>query len=380
MLIEFVFRRLPLAAAAIVGAARRAQNKPSRCSTSRTIRRASCTRTSTPPSRSAWKAKTGQAVTINQSHGGSGKQARAVIDGLEADVVTLALAYDIDALEQHGKLMPADWQKRLPNNSDAVHVDDRVPGPQGQPEEHQGLGRPGAARRLGHHAEPEDVGRRALELSGGLGLRAEAIAAATRRRRRSSSRKLYKNVPVLDSGARGSTTTFVAARHRRRADRVGERGAAGDSRSSGQDKFEIVVPSVEHPRRAAGGGRRQGRRQARHAEGRPGVSRVPVLARRAGDRGEALLPPAPEADVLAKYAAQFPKVTLFTIDEVFGGWTKAQKTHFADGGVFDQIYQPGIVGTTRGSTLTVARAAHVLPGLRPGARASRSLYLSACSC
>ena len=146
-----------------------------------------------------WKAKTGKAVTIQQSHGGSGKQARAVIDGLEADVVTLALAYDIDAIAQAGLIAPG-WQKRLPAQLLPLHLDHRVPRPQGQPEGHQGLGRPREARRRRHHAEPEDLGRRALELPGGLGL-----GAAAARRRRGEGAGLRG--PALQERAR--------ARHRR---------------------------------------------------------------------------------------------------------------------------------------------------------------------
>ena len=156
----------------------------SRCSTSPTIRRASCTRTSTAPSPSTGRPRPAQDVTINQSHGGSGKQARAVIDGLEADVVTLALAYDIDAIADKAKLLPAELAEAPAQQQRAVHLDHRVPGAQGQPEGHQGLGRPGQARRRGDHAEPEDLGRRALELPGRLGLRAASSRAATTTPRR----------------------------------------------------------------------------------------------------------------------------------------------------------------------------------------------------
>ena len=131
----------------------------------------------------AWKAKTGQAVTINQSHGGSGKQARAVIDGLQADIVTLALAYDIDAIRDNGHLIAQDWQARLPQNSSPYTSAIVLLVRKGNPEAHQGLGRPGPPGCLGDHAESQDVGRRALELPGGVGLRARSSRTATRRKR-----------------------------------------------------------------------------------------------------------------------------------------------------------------------------------------------------
>ena len=216
----------------------------SRCSTSPTIRRASSTRTINAAFAKYWKAKTGDDVTIKQSHGGSGKQARAVIDGLEADVVTLALAYDIDAIAENGKLLPADWQNAAAEQQHALHLDHRVPGAQGQSQAHQGLGRPGEARRRGDHAQSEDLGRRALELSGGLGLRAEEARRQRRTRRKDFVTQLYKNVPVLDTGARGSTTTFVAARHRRRAAGLGERGLSGAARNSATTSSRSSCPSV----------------------------------------------------------------------------------------------------------------------------------------
>ena len=174
-----------------------------------------------------WKAKTGDNVTVKQSHGGSGKQARSVIDGLEADVVTLALAYDIDELHDKAKLIPADWQKRLPHNSAPYTSHHRVPGAQGQPEGHQGLGRPGQARRVGDHAQPQDLRRRALELPGGLGLCAEEDRRRREARRRSSSPQLFNNVPVLDSGARGSTITFAQRGVGDVLHLLGERGLPG---------------------------------------------------------------------------------------------------------------------------------------------------------
>ena len=129
-----------------------------------------------------WQAKAGEKVTIKQSHGGSGKQARTVIDGLDADVVTLALAYDIDAIADKAKLLPADWQKRLPHNSTPYTSTIVFLVRKGNPEGHQGLGRPREARRRGDHAESEDLGRRAVELPRRLGVRRSASTAATTRR------------------------------------------------------------------------------------------------------------------------------------------------------------------------------------------------------
>ena len=187
-----------------------------------------------------WKEKTGETVTIEQSHGGSGAQARAVIDGLAGR------RRDAGARGRHqqDRRAPACSPRTGAPGSEqlhALHLDDRLPRPQGQPEGHQGLGRPRQGRRRGHHAEPEDLRRRPLELSRRLGLRQHASSAATRRRTTSSSATLYKNVPVLDSGARGSTTTFVQRG-------IGDVLLAWENEAFlavnelGPDQFEIVVP------------------------------------------------------------------------------------------------------------------------------------------
>ena len=189
-----------------------------------------------------WQAQPSSRSTIRQSHGGSGKQARSVIDGLPADVVTLALAYDIDEIAQRAKLIAPNWQTRLPQQQRALLFDDRVPGPQGQPEEDQRLGRSHPAGRQGHHAQPEDQRRRALELSRGVGLRPRRTTA--RRPRRSEfMTRLFRNVPVLDSGARGATTTFV---QRGQGDVLlaWENEAFLAVNELGKGKFDIVVPSV----------------------------------------------------------------------------------------------------------------------------------------
>ena len=287
-----------------------------------------------------------------------------MIDGLEADVVTLALAYDVDALFERGqldarRLAEAAAEQQLPYTSTIVFLVRK-----GNPKEIKDWDDLVQAGRRGDHAEPEDLRRRALELPRGLGLRARASTAATRRRRKAFVAAIYKNVPVLDTGARGSTTTFV------------ERGI-GDVLIAWENEALLALEGArqgqvrdrravgQHPRRAAGRGGRQGR--------------APQRARR--EVAEAYLeylysPEAQEIDrrstttgratrrVPAKYAAQFPKLELFTIDEVFGGWKKAQATHFADGGIFDQIYAAG----TLRPRWRRARTTIVLPGFGLDAR------------
>jgi sulfate/thiosulfate-binding protein len=285
----------------------------------------------------SWQAKTGQAVTVNQSHGGSGKQARAVIDGLQADVVTLALAYDVDALSRIGKLIPADWQKRLPNNSTPYTSTIVLLVRKGNPK---------------HVRDWDDLVRPGISVvtpnpktSGGARWNYLAAWGYAKRKWGSDDKaqdfvaKLYKNVPVLDSGARGATTTFV---QRGIGDVLiaWENEALLATEKLGKDQFEIIVPSVS-------------------ILAEPPVSIVDKVVDKRGTRKAAqayleFLYSAEgqeiaarhyyrpqQAAALAKYANTFPKVTLFTIDEVFGGWTKAQKAHFDDGGIFDRIYEPG---------------------------------------
>ena len=284
-----------------------------------------------------WQAKTGQTVTVEQSHGGSSKQARAVIDGLQADVVTLALAYDIDALSQNGGLVPADWQKRLPQNSTPYTSTIVFLVRKGNPKhikDWNDLVKPGVSVIT---PNPKTSGGArwnylaawayALKQPGGSDDKAKEFV-----------RQLYKNVPVLDSGARGSTTTFV---QREIGDVLiaWENEAFLSIKELGPDKIEIVVPS-----------------QSILAE--PPVTVVDKVVNKKGTRqvAEAYLqylytPEGQEIaaknyyrprleSVVRKYASTFPKIKLVTIDDTFGGWQKAQTTHFADGGVFDQIYQP----------------------------------------
>ena len=283
-----------------------------------------------------WQAKGGKAVQIRQSHGGSGAQARSVIDGLEADVVTLALSADIDAIAQSGLINQA-WQKRLPQNStpytSTIVFLVRKGNPRGV-KDWNDLVKPGIKVIT---PNPKTSGGArwnylaawlyAKQLPGGTDATAKAFVA-----------QLLKNVPVLDSGARGATTTFV------------QRGI-GDVLLSWEneaylalqeqpDKVQIVVPSIS-------------------ILAEPPVAVVDKVVDKHGTRAlaEAYLQYlySPEGQEIAaknhyrprdpkvaeKYAASFPKVKLLTIDQAFGGWTAAQKTHFADGGTFDQIYSPG---------------------------------------
>jgi len=280
-----------------------------------------------------WKAKTGDNVTIKQSHGGSGKQARSVIDGLQADVVTLALAYDIDAIRDKGLINPG-WEKKLnyrsaPYTSTIVFLVRK-----GNPKQIRDWGdlvKPGVSvitpnpktsggARWNHLA----AYGYALRQPGGTDAKARDYLA-----------RLYKNVPVLDSGARGATTTFVERG-------IGDVLLAWENeallalRELGPDKFEIVAPSVsilaEPPVAVVDKNvDKRGTRPVAQA----------YLEFLYGDQGQEIVAKnyyRPSVDKFAKkYASQFPQIKLFQISD-FGGWTAAQKTHFADGGVFDQIY------------------------------------------
>ncbi len=282
-----------------------------------------------------WKEKTGDNVIIKQSHGGSGKQARAVIDGLEADVVTLALAGDVDQLNKKGDLIPADWLKRLPDNS-APYTSTIV-----------FLVRKGNPKGI---KDWEDLGKAGVEVvtpnpktSGGA--RWNYLAAwgyalkkdgGSEDKARDLVTKIYKNTKVLDTGARGSLTTFT---ERAIGDVLisWENEAYLATKELGPDKFEIVVPTVS-------------------ILAEPSVSVVDKFVDKHGTRaaaeeylkflysekgqdiaGKHFYRPR-DAKVAEKYKSQFSPVQLFTIDDVFGGWAKAQDVHFKDGGVFDQIY------------------------------------------
>lgn len=285
-----------------------------------------------------WKSKNGAEVQISQSHGGSGKQARSVLDGLPADVVTLALAYDIDVLAEKGHLLPANWQSRLPNNS-TPYTSTIV-----------FLVRKGNPKRI---KDWDDLVRQGVSVitpnpksSGGA--RWSYLAAwgyalkknnGDDNKAREFVTKLYKNVPVLDSGARGSTTTFA---QRGIGDVLlsWENEAYLALNELGRDKVEVVTPSLsilaEPPVAVVD------KVAAKHGTTEVAKAYLEFLYSDEGQEIAAKNYYRPQsAKVAAKYASNFPKLGLFTIGELFGGWQKAQKRHFDDGGVFDKIYTPG---------------------------------------
>lgn len=285
-----------------------------------------------------WKGKTGETVTINQSHGGSGAQARAVIDGLDADVVTLALAYDIDAISQKSGLLPANWQRRLPDNS-APYTSTLVflvrKGNPWHIKDWPDLVKPGIQVIT---PNPKTSGGArwaylaawayALKAPSGNADKAQAFVAA-----------LYKHVPVLDTGARGSTTTFA---QRGIGDVLlsWENEAHLVLKERGGDKFQIVYPSLsilaEPPVALID------KNADRHGTRKAAEAYLQFLYTNEAQEIEARNFYRPrDPTVLAAHAADFPKIPLVTIDGMFGGWQRAQAVHFADGGVFDQIYRPG---------------------------------------
>ena len=284
-----------------------------------------------------WKTKSRQEVAIQQSHGGSGKQARSVIDGLEADVVTLALAYDIDAIAEKAKLLPANWQSRLPNNSSPYTSTIVFLVRKGNPKgikDWDDLVKPGV-----------QVITPNPKTSGGARwnyLAAWGYALKKNNNDESKAREfigaLFKNVPVLDSGARGATMTFV---QRELGDVLlsWENEAFLAVKEFGGDKFEIVAPPLsilaEPPVALVD------KNTDKHGTRALTEAYLQYLYTPEGQEiaGKHFYRPRLEA-VAKKVESQFPKIKLFTIEEVFGGWQKAQQTHFADGGVFDQIYVP----------------------------------------
>jgi sulfate/thiosulfate transport system substrate-binding protein len=289
-----------------------------------------------------WKDKTGDTVTVNQSHGGSGKQARAVIDGLEADVVTLALAYDIDAIGQKSGLIDKDWQKSLPDNSapytSTVVFLVRKGNPKGI-KDWGDLVKPGVSVIT---PNPKTSGGARWNYLAAWGYALTTYAGKPDKAgdyAREFVTKLFKNVPVLDSGARGATTTFV---QRGIGDVLlaWENEAYLSCNELGKDKLEIVVPSISilaEPSVAVVD-------KVAEKHGTTAVARayLDYLYSEAGQEIVAKHYYRPrDKKVSEKHADQFTRVKLFTIDTVFGGWQKAQKMHFDDGGIFDQIYEQG---------------------------------------
>ena len=284
-----------------------------------------------------WKEKTGQSVVINQSHGGSGKQARAIIDGLDADVATLGLGYDTDALYQKGGLISKNWQSKLPNNSSPYTSTIVFLVHKGNPKavkDWDDLVKPGVSV-ITPNPKTSGGARWNYLAAWGYALKKWNNEEA---KAREFVGQLYKNVPVLDTGARGSTTTFVERG-------IGDVLVAWENEAFlavnelGKDRFEIIAPSVS-------------------ILAEPPVTVVDKAAKKHGteevakayleffytEEGQEIIAKhyyRPRSGAaLAKYADQFPKIELFTI-ESFGGWQKVQEKHFADGGIFDQIYQGG---------------------------------------
>jgi sulfate/thiosulfate transport system substrate-binding protein len=286
-----------------------------------------------------WQQKTGDKVTIRQSHGGSGKQARAVIDGLDADVVTLALAGDVDALWEKGKLIPQDWQKRLPNNSapytSTIVLVVRKGNPK-QIKDWDDLVKPGVSVIT---PNPKTSGGARWNYLAAWGYALKKLGGDEGKARDFMAR-VFKNVPILDTGARGATTTFVQRG-------IGDVLIAWENeallvlKEPGQGEFELVTPSLS-------------------ILAEPPVTWVDKVVTRRGTRAiaqaylEYLYSPEGQEiaakhyyrprleSVVRKYAGTFPKMNLFTVDEVFGGWQKVQKAHFNEGGIFDQIQRANL--------------------------------------
>jgi sulfate transport system substrate-binding protein len=285
-----------------------------------------------------WKAKTGVDLAISQSHGGSGSQARSVMDGLQADVVTLALAYDIDAIADKAGLLPRNWQSRFPDNSSPYTSTIVFLVRKGNPKrikDWNDLVRPGVSVIT---PNPKTSG----------GARWNYLAAwgyALRQSGNDESKamdfvaRLYKNVPVLDSGARGATTTFAQRG-------IGDVLLAWENEAFlaidelGKDKLELVAPSVsilaEPPVAVVD------KVAARHGTAAVAKAYIEFLYSPEGQEIAARNHYRPRLkEVADRYGSQFPRLALFTVDEVFGGWQKAQKKHFDEGGTFDRIYRPG---------------------------------------
>ena len=281
-----------------------------------------------------WKAKTGGEVTINQSHGGSGKQARSVIDGLEADVVTLALGYDIDNIARRARLLPAGWQSRLPSNSTPFYSTIVFLVRKGNPKairDWDDLARPGV-KVITPNPKTSGGARWNFLAAWGFGQKTYGSPAAAE----AFVKRIFANVPVLDSGARGATVNF-AERGLGDVLVTWENEALLATRELGADRFEIVVPSVSiraEPPVAVIDKVVDQRGTRVVAEAYLRFLYTPVAQEIAARNGYRPRDPA----VLARYQSRFPVLPLFEIERNFGGWAKAQKLFFADGGIFDRIY------------------------------------------
>ncbi len=279
-----------------------------------------------------WKATSGEDVAVNQSHGGSSKQARSVIDGLEADVVTMNQANDIDAIAERGKLLPADWAKRLPNNSAPTTSTTVILVRKGNPKgikDWADLAKPGVSVVI-PNPKVTGNGRYTYVAAWGAAIKAGRTPAQTREQ----LQRMFANVPVFDGGGRAATTTFAQRN-------IGDALATFESevnliREEFGNNFDVVYPQwsilAENPVAVIDkvvdkkGTRKQAEAYLRHLWS----DEAQEIAAK-----HQLRPRSPA--LLAKYAKDFPKVNLFTIDEMFGGWSKAQKEHFDDGAVYDQI-------------------------------------------
>jgi sulfate transport system substrate-binding protein len=281
-----------------------------------------------------WKQKTGEIVTINQSHGGSSKQARAVVDGLEADIISMNQTSDIDILHEKGRLIPKDWQARLPKDSAPTASTTVFLVRKGNPKQVRDwddLTKPGVSIIV---PNPKTSGNGRYSYLAGWGYVIKKGGDETKAREFVS--KLFKNVPVLDAGGRGATTTFVQRG-------IGdvlltfENEVALIKKELGNEQFDVVYPSVsvlaENPislvDKVVDKHKNRALAQA-------------YLDFHYSDEGQEIavkhyLRPRVDA-IAAKHKGDFKSLELFTVEEVFGGWAKAQKTHFADGGIFDQIY------------------------------------------
>jgi sulfate transport system substrate-binding protein len=285
-----------------------------------------------------WEAKTKEKVVINQSHGGSGKQARAVIDGLGADVVTLGLAYDIDEISEKSRLVPQNWQSRLPNHSSpytsTIVFLVRKGNPKGIKDWDDTV-KPGISVIT---PNPKTSGGARWNYLAAWGYALKHYGNNEVKAKDFITR-LYKNVPVLDSGARGSTTTFVERG-------IGDVLLAWENeaflaiKELGPEKIQIVIPSTsilaEPPVSIVD------KVVDKHKTRPVAEAYLQYLYSEEGQEIAARNYYRPLLKSVAlKYSSQFPIIKLFTVDELFGGWQKVQKVHFSDGGVFDQIYQPG---------------------------------------